>query len=60
MNSASSEIERFFSQMAYDLESGKAKQKAAHTGLVNQRKNSRTFGKELKKIQAKEKITHHS
>ena len=60
MNSSSSEIERLFSQMAYDLESGRAQQKAAHTGLVNQRKNSREFGKELKKIQAKEKITHRS
>ncbi|CBY14624.1 unnamed protein product [Oikopleura dioica] len=56
MNSSSSQVERLFGEMAYDLDSGRARQKAAHTAIVNQRKNSRKFQNEMKIIQEKENL----
>ena len=49
----SAEIERTFSTMSYDLESGRSSQKAQHTGMVNQRANSEQFLEAIEEIKKK-------
>ena len=49
----SAEIERTFSTMSYDLESGRSSQKAQHTGMVNQRANSDQFLEAIEEIKKK-------
>ncbi|CAG5102361.1 Oidioi.mRNA.OKI2018_I69.chr1.g264.t1.cds [Oikopleura dioica] len=50
----SAEIERNFSTMSYDLESGRSSQKAQHTGMVNQRANAGPFEEAIKEIKKKQ------